>query len=393
MSSDGFIPLEELWVLGSPAAVDTAIKQVEAAVAGTFAIRDLDVCRAQLWWKGQLVGHSFEMVNDKKGLESFVLQGLKKNPSVSVLLFSCDSPDQVRVEGLKDGPLLLPFTPGDSCFQQIREAHQAVLASQWLDRGLTPDHSLFESLALADDLTDFRKALSTITWTAQNVEAWWRCSESWLRRWSCVPDPEHNRLGRPNNNDDLHQMQVLSALAESLPVELLDESRAIALAQKSMGSSPGRWDTGRSALFATDRGYANAHWLRGLLGNDAAWKALNVQVSFINDLRQEAVSWFGGLPISTQYDALDDAWSVSAKVLSHDIAPENRGVSPAVPSLLRHCPTWPHWEEAYEEMALSRRASTLIQNQAAAFRSGNRLEALSMSLPSASKPSRPKPRF
>ena len=375
--------LEEAWFLGSPETVRPWVEAFAETIKKRFL---LDPCLAQVWWKGQVVGMSVELVNDR----SILQKNMPLAEAVDAHLFS------VFQTPALEKPKVRLASPGAAChewfdadgvtenFEAIRLVHQRLMASGGpLDRNLVSP-APFEVLAMADDLEPFRKELAKTVWDAQAIEAWWRCSSNWLHRRECVPDV-HGRLGRRFNSDGFHQMAVLDALACALPKNLLDTDRACALAKAALGpTNPVYWNNSQAI---------NTQWLRTLIGQEAAWDVLGARVSLTNQQAEETLSWFRILPEHRQRQALEQALEEPRYLLAQGVALENQPVAQHVTTLHRHCPSWEGWLPYLEQASKSNRINLSVLALFHRLQAQAKGEHLDEVLPAGDVSMRPRPRM
>ncbi len=375
--------LEEAWFLGPMQTVQPLVDKFADLIKQRYL---LDPCVSQVWWQGQCVGLSMEMVNDR----SILQKNMPLHADVEAHLFSVFSmPDQATspVRLASPGKARCEWFEVEAAtdsFEKHRCVHQQLMKADGPLAQRLVDPAPFEALAMADDLQPFRDALAKTVWDEQALKAWWRCSSNWLHRQECVPDV-HGRLGRRLNGDLFHQMGVLDALAHALPKERLDAQRACELAKHALGNTnPVYWNLTQSA---------NTHWLRALLGQEKAWDVLGARVSLVNRQAEDTLSWFGGLPEARQHEALEKALEEPRYLSTQGVALENQPVAQHVTTLHRHCPSWEGWLPYLEQASKSTRINLSVLALYQRLQAQARGERLDEQLPSGNPEPRPKPRM
>ena len=386
-----------LWILGTPEACDLAL---QASLARhLLAGNKNDVSTLQVWWQGQLVGQCLSVKGSSAWVEKAVLPLLAERSDVSSVLFShypsLTGTSEVEILDSSDGQSWLVDVEDlpDGGFQHT-QAYRPYVESGRLSAFVRPTMgSTLEALAVASDLAPFHEALKATRWTEETAEVWWRCSENWLRSAPFVGIPAAD--GSVRTTFPFARVQeVLTALGTHAPSAGLDIERAVAFGRKGMANENGQWvDHYRNPMFASVRGHLGADWLRGVVGDNAAWEGLNMQLSFINNPQGGVVDWFRSISLGQQFHALNRALEQSQEVLKYGVTPETRGVHDRVPDFFQACPAWEPWGDVLSDLLLSRRAPASLVRLEQRLRAGDREEALDHALPVSPVASRPKPRF
>lgn len=389
--------VEEVWLLGPWESVSRVSNAIRDRITDEFKH---DAVISQLWWKGQLVGVALEVGNDRSLLQdNFDFDAMiREGVDVHLMSSFCG----VNEEDL----LMLSFTgstvrwvhPSTRSLRTLDVSSETppllrhCQLHEWLmeeggllDQQLATPVAAFEPLALQSDLGPFRQALATTEWTEENVRAWWRCSTNWVRREYCMSD-EYQRLGRPKDNDVLHQAAVLHELGMALPQDMDGLIRAAEITNKMLGNT--------NATFRKDFEVASLQWLRTLAGEENAWNLTNSRICLMNRQSDGVLRWFHALPSSAQYQALDQAMETAQRV-GQQVEKKGMPVAPHVATLHRYCPTWGGWRGFLEGVCESSRMPNSALDILLRMRAEEREERLEESLQEvASEPiSRPRPRM
>lgn len=372
-----------VWLLGSPRACDQAILDLEKRTSRgpTVPIEPI-----QIWWKGQLVGQCLSV----SSLEKDVLDALEDHASkltgVSVVRFSKRSlGDSLSLVELNDPELSIhrSFHWGndDSDSPTSRMYWQFVEAGGFEKRFAASSRFPFEEQV--SNLASFEAALQAQEWTPAAVEAWWRCSENWLRQGLVLSSPGISDLGFSNHTVATVE-SILELLAKHAP-PALDEDRILTLTRCSVTGKQGIWCLEKpwpNAQFFREEDFECLRWTRGLLGDERTWEEVRMAVGFLNPSKESAVEWFSAVSSSLQYRALDRAWGEHHRVLNYGVTPESRGVNPATARLFQESSGWTHWEEVIAELSVSRRVPQDVLCLHQRFQAQRREEAIEQTLPS-----------
>lgn len=386
-----------IWILGAPSACDQAV--VECLRHRLLHNEKDQLSSSQIWWEGQLVGQCLNMYGDDEWVKAAVLPLLSTCSDLSMVSFSrfSTAPSLSRIE-IQDQSNGQSWTVDvedlpDGGFEHV-QAYRPYVDSGRLGAFLRPTlGTTLEALAVAPDLAPFHQELRTTRWTEETAEVWWRCSENWLRSTSFVGMTAADG-SVPTMFPFARIQEVLTALGTHAPSASLDIDRAIEFGRKGMANENGRWvENYRNPMFASVRGHLSANWLCGVMGDNAAWDGLNMQLSFSNTIQGSTVDWFKSISLEQQFQALNRALEESQAVLQYGVTPYARGVGDQVADFFQACPTWEPWVDVLADLVLSRRVPASVVRLEQRLRAGHREETLDHALPVSPVTSRPKPRF
>jgi hypothetical protein len=371
-----------IWLLGAPQACDHALLELEKRASRGPSV---PVEPVQIWWKGQLVGQCLSVSSVEKDVLDALGTHANQLTGVSVVSFSrrsiSDTLSQVEVH---DPELSIhqsfQWKSSNVEFDASR-IYNRFLEAGGIERRLASS-SRFPFEEQVSDLVSFEAALQAQEWTPAAIEAWWRCSENWLRQGIVL-----GSFGIPDLGFSTQTLgtveSILGLLAKHAPSDL-DEDRILTLTRCSVTSKQGIWrceEPWPNAQFFSEVDFECLRWTRGLLGDERAWEEVRMAVGFLNKSQESAVAWFSKISPTLQYRALNRAWEEHQKVLNYGITIETRGVNRATAALFKESSGWPHWEGVIAELSLSNRVPQDVLDLHQLFQAQQREDAMDLALP------------